>query len=78
MSGLERHLRRARERQQKPIAPGLIVYDRATPYTDEQMVRAAARVEGCTCDPDVDLSNPPHAHISHDDWCALLRAHEVN
>ncbi len=38
----------------------------------------AARLDGCTCDPDVktteDMSGVMHIQILHDDWCALLQA----
>ena len=50
---------------------------------DEQKVTAAeaalmaARVSGCTCDPEIDLEGIA-ATVYHDDWCALLRREDRN
>jgi hypothetical protein len=46
--------------------------------TAHEAVLTAARLAGCTCNPDIELAEPPHAHVRHDNWCALLRAQDVN
>jgi len=78
MSSPGRRLRRARERQQKHVAPTAVIYDTTSFRTAEDALLVAARAEGCTCDPDITLADPPHAHVYHDDWCALLRRQDIN
>jgi hypothetical protein len=38
---------------------------------------AAARGQGCTCQPEVTIDGV-RAFLRHDDWCALLRKRDVN
>jgi hypothetical protein len=79
MSNPGRHLRRARERQQKRTAPtpdAFALYD-PDRMTVEEAAIVAARVEGCTCAPTVTIAGVS-AFLQHDDWCALLRCKDVN
>ena len=78
MSSPGRRLRRARGRQQKPGAPTVVAYNPETFTSPEQALLAAARAEGCTCNPDITLEPNGHAYTRHDDWCALLRRRDVN
>jgi hypothetical protein len=73
-----RRLRRARERQHRPIAPTIVAYNTETFTTAEEALRAAARAQGCTCDVRITLAPNGHAHAAHDDWCALLRREDTN
>lgn len=50
-----------------------------TPPTRDQIL-AVARLQGCTCEPeittttDAELTNLHHSTIAHDSWCPLLMA----
>ena len=49
--------------------------------TAEEAAFAAARAEGCTCDPEVKLVEVDGIHYGamlHDDWCALMRRADMN
>jgi hypothetical protein len=48
-----------------------------TQTTAIEAVTAAARGQGCTCDPEVTIDGV-RAFLRHDDWCALLRQQDVN
>jgi hypothetical protein len=76
MGNPARRLRRARGRQRRP--PTIIAYDTSAFTSAEDALRTAARAQGCTCKPDVTLTDDGQAHLLHDDWCALLRRQDVN
>jgi hypothetical protein len=39
----------------------------------------AARAAGCTCVPDIVMSDADqYARVYHDDWCGLLRREDLN
>jgi hypothetical protein len=54
----------------------------------KEIVRAAkraARKQGCTCKPDIDILSSPtfrgdlgRVHVAHDSWCPLLRSAETD
>lgn len=78
MSNPARRLRRARERQQPRRTPTIVAYDTSAFTSAEDALRTAARAQGCTCKPDVTLTDDKQAHLLHDDWCALLRREDAN
>lgn len=75
MSGFERQLRR---RQRDSVRPSQLVAYAADRLSAREALLSATRAAGCTCSPTIELDNWPNAHVYHDDWCALLRAEDVN
>jgi hypothetical protein len=56
----------------------MVVFETGRVSPREAML-AAARAAGCTCAPNILLSDVDHcAGVYHDDWCALLRRQDVN
>jgi hypothetical protein len=68
----------ARRPRRNPIAPSIVAYDTTAYANPKDALRTAARAQGCTCNPDVTLTDDGQAHLWHDDWCALLRQQDVN
>jgi hypothetical protein len=76
MTAWNRQIRRAMARDKPGIAPTIAGY-RSDRLTAHQAASTAARAQGCTCDPDIEIDGI-HAYVRHDDWCALLRHGDVN
>lgn len=64
----------ARPRVARPDA--LALYDPSS-TTAVEAVKAAAKAQGCTCEPTVTLSDV-RALVQHDEWCVLLRRKDTN
>jgi hypothetical protein len=66
-----------RRRPHRP-APSVLAYDpERLPARDA--VLAAARAQGCTCKPTINIAPDSYnATVEHDDWCALLRRQDTN
>jgi hypothetical protein len=70
MSGQARRLRR---RRPKPFYAQVVEFERGR-LTPRQAMLVAARAAGCTCQPDIVVSDIDRsAALYHDDWCAVVR-----
>jgi hypothetical protein len=67
-----------RSRRRKPSLAQLVEFDTGRVSPDQAML-AAARAAGCTCAPDIVVSDGDQsARIYHDSWCALLRRGDLS
>lgn len=64
-------------RPRRPAAPDALAFFDEERTTPEEAVIAAARAQGCTCQPEVTVRGAS-AFLRHDDWCALLRKRDTN
>jgi hypothetical protein len=70
--------RRSRRHRRKPPFAQLVEFEPGR-VSARQAMLAAARAAGCTCAPDVVVSDVDQcAGIFHDEWCALLRRGDLN
>jgi hypothetical protein len=70
--------RRSGRRRRKPFYGQVVEFEpgRVSP---RQAMLVAARAAGCTCRPDIVVSDADRsAGIYHDSWCALLRREDLN
>jgi hypothetical protein len=58
--------------------PAVVAYDRDRFATPQEALLAAARAQGCTCNPVITIDDNDNATARHDDWCALLRRQDTN
>jgi excisionase family DNA binding protein len=65
-----------RPRLPGPKPDAIALYDPERTTVNEA-VTAAARAEGCTCNPEVTIKGVS-AYLRHDQHCALLRRKDVN
>jgi hypothetical protein len=72
MSKFARHVRRRRS------AAASVVAFNPDRLSLEDATVAAARAEGCVCDPQLSKIAWPHVTILHDDWCPVMRRQDVN
>jgi hypothetical protein len=66
-----------RSRHPRLPRPDALAFFDPEQTTPEEAVTAAARAEGCTCNPTVTIRGA-RAVLQHDDWCALLRKRDLN
>lgn len=65
-------------RRTPPARAQVVMFDLARVDPRKAML-AAARAAGCTCSPDISVSDVEHeAFVYHDAWCALLRQGDRN
>jgi len=67
----DRHIRRRRS------APSVVAFD-TTKLSLEDATIAAARAQGCVCEPELSGIDWPHVTILHDQYCPLARIGDVN
>lgn len=59
------------------IPPTIVVIDEDVDL--RKAIIAAARAEGCTCEPDIALRGETgHVTVAHEDWCGLIRSRDRN
>jgi hypothetical protein len=75
VSGQARH---SGWRRHKPAFAQVVEFEPGRVSPRHAML-VAARAAGCTCAPDIVVSDVDHsAAIYHDSWCALLRRGDLN
>jgi hypothetical protein len=75
---MSRSARRSRQRRRTPFYGQLVEFEPGR-VSSLQAMLVAARAAGCTCAPDIVLSDVDKcAGIYHDSWCALLRRRDLN